>query len=314
MYEADEGCIYYPFLLRDLRGEPFWRPAVGEAYDVITPYGYGGPEFIPAREGNGPGPEREKQLYQAFYAALRRWAQENRVISEFVRFSLFSGAMPHYYGQVEHNNDNIVVNLATGPENTWMTFRHKVRKNVQTAIKGGLEVHEDPEGDRLESFLDVYYDTLKRRQAASSYFLPAGWFKQLRQNLPGRHLFFHAIHGDKVVASELVLCSRSRVYSFLGGTLEDYFPLRASDLLKARIIQWAQGREYKQFVIGGGHRPHDGIFAFKKSFAPNGILPFYTGKMVFDENVYRALCRHQRTTGRFFPEYRERETEGRRQL
>ena len=306
-HETTEGRVHYPFLLRDLRKEPFWRPEVGEAYDIITPYGYGGPEIIPGKEGKEPSPEGKKQLYREFYAEFRQWAEKNKVVSEFVRFSLSSEARPHYYGKVEHNNDNIVVDLSKDPGDAWMGFRHKVRKNVLKALSGGLEVHEDPEGQRLDSFLEVYYDTMQRRQADSSYFLPAEWFKKLRQKMPGYHMFFHAMQGDKVVASELVLYAKERVFSFLGGTLDAYYPLRASDLLKFRIMEWARRNGHKQFVIGGGHKPHDGIFAFKKSFAPNGVMPFYTGKMIFDEKKYLALCGNRNRRGSFFPEYRVRQ-------
>ena len=37
-WRSDNGCVIYPFLLRDLRGAPFHV----EAADVVTPYGYGG--------------------------------------------------------------------------------------------------------------------------------------------------------------------------------------------------------------------------------------------------------------------------------
>lgn len=296
LYESPQGSILYPFLLRNLQGEPFWRQQHGPAFDMATPYGYGGPVVI-----SGP-PTHE--LYLSFFAALRQWALQNKVITEFVRFSLFSRAHLAYYGQVQHHNDNIVVDLGLGHEELWKGFRHKVRKNVRTALAAGITIVEDRTAERLDAFLKVYHDTLGRRNAAAHYFKPAGFFRKLAATLPQHFIFFHALSGEMVVASELVLISGTRIYSYLGGTFSKSYGMRPGDLLKYHIMQWARQQGFRQFVIGGGHKPHDGIFAFKKAFAPQGIFPFHVGKMVFDHQTYHSLTSADTISDGFFPAYR----------
>jgi hypothetical protein len=56
--------------------------------------------------------------------------------------------------------------------------------------------------------------------------------------------------------------------------------------------------------MGSGYKPHDGIFAFKKSFAPEGVVPFYTGKMVFDPVTYQQLTGTAEAGEGYFPDYR----------
>ena len=96
------------------------------------------------------------------------------------------------------------------------------------------------------------------------------------------------------------------MYSYLGGTDEEYFAYRPNDFLKYHIIRWGFEHGYRQFVLGGGYGADDGIFRYKKSFAPEGIVRFYTGQAVFDSTGYDALCalRTDLPNSGFFPRYR----------
>lgn len=298
LWQGPHGRVLYPFLLRELRGEPFWRPEDGGLFDMVSPYGYGGPKVISG--------EPSQELYSAFYYDLQHWAAKQKVVSEFVRFSLFDNARLAYHGEAVHHNDNIVVDLGMSTKDLWKGFHHKVRKNVRSAQTAGLKIIEDPAGERLGEFLEVYYHTLERRGAAKDYFWPQDFLQKMLANLTQQLIFFHALHKEKVVASELVLLSATRIYSYLGGTFNEYFYLRPGDLLKYHIMLWAQERGFRQFVIGGGHKPHDGIFAFKQAFAPAGIYPFFVGKKILDREVYERLTERVGRCGVFFPEYRTR--------
>ncbi len=311
------GSIIYPFLLRNLRKEPFWNDAANNspthnspAFDITSPYGYGGPEWAPDADKPNASAEAKEINYRNFYDAFRRWANQNKVVSEFVRFCLFTNAHSAYHGTVEHNNDNIVVDLsvapntANTPDHAWKTFNSKVRKNVRTAIRNNLTAIHDTDAIHLNEFLQVYRHTLERRKASPFYYFSKQWFEKLCRQLHGRCSMFHVVHNNQIIASELVLCSKKRIYSFLGGTMHAYFHLRPSDFLKYTILQWGREAGYQQFVIGGGHKPHDGIFAFKKSFAPQDVIPFYTGKMIFDPEKYQTLIAADHTEIGFFPAYR----------
>ena len=189
-WEGEQGSVLHPFLLRELKGEPFWKPEAGEAFDMVTPYGYGGPVVIQG--------EASQSLFRDFHSALEQWASDHGVITEFVRFSLFSEAHKAYYGEVVHHNDNIVVDLSLGPEALWRGFRHKVRKNVRTARAAGITIEADPTGHRLDDFLKVYHHTLDRRKVATQYYLGRAFFERLQQTLDGHFCYFHAFHQGAV--------------------------------------------------------------------------------------------------------------------
>jgi Acetyltransferase (GNAT) domain len=290
-WRSDEGSVLYPFLLRDLRGEPFGA----DAADVITPYGYGGAFFW--------GRDRDV-VARAFWPTFDAWAAEQRVVSELVRLALFDEQLLPYPGERKQRLVNVVRDLAPNPDELWMDCEHKVRKNVKKARRAGITVELDATGERLDDFLRLYEHTLERRDAPARYRFPREFFERL----PDPHVYAHARHDGEVVSSELVLLSQLNAYSFLGGTDSEAFDLRPNDLLKWELILWAKQAGKRRFVLGGGYGPDDGIFRYKRSFAPHGLVPFFTGSRVLEPELYDELTERAGGTGEgaFFPAYRER--------
>ena len=118
-----------------------------------------------------------------------------------------------------------------------------------------------------------------------------------------------------MVSSELVLVSEERVYSFLGGTLPEAFASRPNDLLKHEVALWARSRGKRQFVLGGGYQPDDGIYRYKLAFAPGGEADFCTYRHVCLPETYDALVQARAAKAEaegeswappesFFPAYR----------
>ncbi|MEA4894594.1 MAG: GNAT family N-acetyltransferase [Oscillospiraceae bacterium] len=273
-------------------------------YDVTTPYGYGGPVITAGKS--------TEALISEYYAAWADYCRNNRIVAEFVRFHLYDNTdlSLHYPGEITQISDNVVLNLAPTIDEIWVGFEHKVRKNVKKAQRNGLAVTSDTTGEHLPDFLDIYYNTMNRNKAKSYYFFDPSYFKALNRTLKGKYVYFHVWHNEQIVSTELVLCSQNYAYSFLGGTLEDYFPMRPNDLLKYEIIRWCKETGRTVFVLGGGYHPGDGIYRYKKTFAPSDVVPFYTGRKVYYSEIYSQLIaiRSQEpefdVESQFFPLYR----------
>jgi lipid II:glycine glycyltransferase (peptidoglycan interpeptide bridge formation enzyme) len=194
----------------------------------------------------------------------------------------------------------------------FMEFEHKVRKNVNRARRTGLSVVAD-DGERLNEFLEVYRHTMDRRDASTRYYFLRDYFERLATNLAGQFKYFHVLHERRVISTELVLVSADSVYSFLGGTREEAFEHRPNDLLKVSIIEWAREQGKQHFVLGGGYRENDGIFRYKLAFAPNGAVPFFTGRRILNAAAYERLVARRLEAAAagnevvrpdFFPAYR----------
>ena len=304
LYSEGGGHVMFPFLLRDIKSEAFAPAWADKCTDITSPYGYGGP-CSPSPGGVSAS---------AFWKEFDEWAWDHGVVSEFIRFTLFSDETLPYPGQVEEKQLNVVRSLALGDEALWLDFEHKVRKNVIRARRENVQVEIDLEGHRLECFQRVYSGTMERRQAGGSYRFSAAFFRALVEGLKGQFAFFHALVGGKVVSTELVLVSRKRAYSFLGGTDKAFYAVRPNDLLKFEIIQWAKRSGLESYVLGGGYEPEDGIFRYKRSFAPDGCTPFRVGFRIHRTSEYGRLntaraewnLQHGRPPAdeRFFPRYR----------
>lgn len=303
--QTPSGFILYPFVLRPITAAHL----VGSeppAYDITSPYGYGGAFHSGADEVAAKG----------FWSAFDDFCRSRQVVSEFTRLCLFEDRRLPYPGAAERKLVNVVRDLRTPQDQMWREVDHKVRKNVNKARRLGVHIDVDETGAHLDDFLRIYRGTMDRRNARAHFYFPRGFFEAIIHELPGHFTFFHARHGGRVVSTELVLASAHTLYSYLGGTERSAFELRPNDLLKFEIFRWGQEHGKRHVVLGGGHGPDDGIFRYKRAFAPDGLVPYSVGTRVFDERSYARLVEAHQALGRcrsaewqpdpgFFPAYRQ---------
>lgn len=280
LLRTDGGAILYPFVLRPLGALPW---AAGEdGGDVTTPYGYGGAFHWGRTAATRSGADE-------FWAAYGAWARERAVVSSFARLSLFPEEILPFPGTVRDVQRNIVRPLDPDDDALWMDYEHKVRKNVKRARTEGVTTTVDLAGEQMPLFADLYLETMARRDASASYRFDLAFFEALAAHLRGSYALFFAHAGGVAVSAELVLLSPTHAYSFLGGTRAAAFPLRPNDLLKHEIIRWARETGRTHFVLGGGFRPDDGIFRYKRAFAPRGEVMFRVGEWTHDVDRYGDL-------------------------
>lgn len=296
--------VLFPFILRPVATEP-WADPDEVSWDLIGPYGYGGAFASGCLSQTQPD----------FFDQLDRWLDVHSVVTSFVRMTLFPAQVLPFRGQVTPKALNVIRDLGPAPDDLWRDYEHKVRKNVSRAREAGLVFEIDPYGRGLDDFLGIYYATMDRRDAAASYYFPKEFFESIVEDLPGQFVFAHVRQGERIVSTELALVSADHAYSFLGGTLPEAFPMRPNDLLKHELFLWARRLGKKAFVLGGGYEGTDGIYRYKRSFAPGGVVDFHIGTAVHDSDAYERLVARRRSwelgrgstwepeTG-FFPAYR----------
>lgn len=266
------------------------------AFDAVTPYGYGGFWL----EGGD---------YQGVLNDYEAYCRDEGFISEFVRFHLLTDYKDYFRGTVETHTHNIIRPLQMPLDDIMADFEHKVRKNLKRAEASGLTIEIDTTGEKLDDFLGVYYSTMERTGAKKDFYFAKEIFEAFNQ-MRGNFAYFNVLSEGKIISTELVIYGRENCYSFLGGTLQDYFSLRPNEFLKVEIIKWAKGIGLKNFILGGGYGSDDGIFHYKKSLSPNGIYNFYIGKKIFNQEKSRQLTDMRKAAGEaeldenFFPPYR----------
>lgn len=301
----------YPFNVLDLAQLPFARQfSDAPGVDVISPYGYGGATC--EDDANRQGVE------EALEQALSEFFVRMNVVSEFVREDLFQQHLiPRRDSERLVVQPNIVVDLRVSPEERWQRYSPKVRRYMCRAAEAGIRIRIGDADEYLEPFIDVYYGTMKRQNASGYYFFAKEDLRRLHDSLKPSGGIQYALASleDRVISAQLLLFSTDTMYSFLSGTDETYFKLRPFEFLKQHVITWGHEHGYASFVLGGGLKPNDGLFQFKRKFEPRGLMDFCVRRIVWDRERYDSLVaareawevdmgRVWRPEPDFFPAYR----------
>ena len=299
LHNSDHNLlVLLPFIYRKI----YWENEETGYYDIISPYGFVGPILNSGID--------EKTMKQ-FWEQVDKWYLENNVVSEFIRFNFdnnylgFTGAMvptlKMVCGKIREENEQ------------WYNFKPKVRNNVRKARSYGLKAkvyYKKIKKSRIKAFYEIYCKTMDRHNAESRYRYTLDFFKEFITNNPKSCALAFTFKGKKAVSVELLLLSDKVVYSFLGGSDEDYFYARPNDLLKLKVMNWARKKDFEYYFLGGGKVEKDSLYHYKKSFFPKDQdYTFYTGRKILNKEIYNALVQSnpvasKSATNEFFPLYR----------
>jgi lipid II:glycine glycyltransferase (peptidoglycan interpeptide bridge formation enzyme) len=116
-----------------------------------------------------------------------------------------------------------------------------------------------------------------------------------------------------LAAAALVSEYRGIVQYIYGGVEEELYSLSPLKSLLDHVRRWSRSRGDSVLHLGGGRGAReDSLFYFKAGFSGRRH-PFYTGRWILNQELYRRLSEERRTQGRelkknldgnFFPAYR----------
>jgi CelD/BcsL family acetyltransferase involved in cellulose biosynthesis len=293
--ENGNAVVLYPFAKRDL-GRLTAFPEFSGRYDITGLYGRGG---VVAGQAT-PGTLAE------FHAAMADYCRTSGIICGFDRFHPVmaneSQASPET--RVMDIGGFVVVDLRPDLDAIQESFKSSVRKDIRKAERNEVRCFNEADDAHLPDFLDIYHATMARNAASEFYYFTAEYFETLCRTIPGQFHLFYAVAADQIVSCELVLLHGKYAHSFLGGTRREALPLSANPMLKWEIIRTLKARGCEHFLLGGGTQPDDGIFHFKKAYAPEGVLPSRIGGTIWDHDTYRQLREAMTAAGVAIPEKR----------
>ena len=279
-YSDDTGAVLlYPFVLRRTSALVA-LPAAELLADTVSLYGRGG---VVGEAG--------AESIAAFHLELSAYMASHQVFCSFNRMHPVIGneRLSPASTKLLNVGGFVIVNLCPSMEDIASRFKASVRKGIRKAERNDVKCFVELNCDHLPEFLDIYYQTMERNGASEFYYFPKVFFERLPELLPGMFSFVYAQMGKKIVSCELVLHCDDYSHSFLGGTLSEALPLAANSMLKFEICKEMKAIGCKYFLLGGGQEPDDGIFNFKKSYAPDGIYQSLVGGTIWNMQVYEAL-------------------------
>ena len=299
-YSGPEGEIIHQFILRKIPGE-----FLGDWFDIITPYGYGGPLI----QTLAAGYER-KQLVDAFSKAFEQYCFEHRIVSEFVRFHpiLNNAADFGSVYEVLFNRHTLGTNLKDYRDPVAIEFSKSCRKVVRQALNKGVSWRITKSPQNLETFKKIYYATMDRNCAGEYYYFDDSYFEECLRELNENIILVEAIYCDETVAAGLYFIFNKTIHAHLSGTLTEFLDLSPAYILKYGAVLWGKENGYELIHYGGGKSTdsQDSLYKFKQKFSEATKFDFYVGKKIWNEEMYDKLCSLQNKTGalNFFPAYR----------
>lgn len=300
-YTGPEGCVKHQFILREIPIEMEGRPW----YDIVTPYGYGGPVIESVAESSS-----REALVQAFQRAFSQYCFEQRIVAEFVRFhplirNAEDFAKPYQAACIRHT---LGTNLKDYDDPIVAEFSKSCRKSIRQALRKGVTWRITACPKQIDVFKEIYYATMDRNSAGDYYYFDEEYFTHCLEWFWDRLLFVEAVYEEKTIAAGLYFISGTTIHIHLSGTRSEYLHLSPAYVLRYAAALWGKEHGYHVIHHGGGrsNARNDQLFAFKKQFAQVTEFEFWVGRKIWNPEIYNALCEIHGTEkdSAFFPAYR----------
>lgn len=283
------------------------RLAEGKYFDITTPYGYGGWLI----EGN-----QKDRLFKDFEC----WCRDNGIVAEFVRYHpmLENQAGVEDYYAVSPLGETVAIDL-TCPNQIFSNMSSKNRNVIRKATKNDVEIYQARNPEIFETFRAIYNETMDRDKAEPYYYFRREFYESICHDLPEHAQVFYAVYEGRVIAASIMLTCNGYMNYHLSGSVREYRPLAATNLLLYRAALWGSANGCRTLYLGGGvGSGEDSLFKFKRAFYKGDLHRFYIGKKIYDKEQYDQICKvagvdshsDDLTISGFFPEYRAQDMRG----
>ncbi len=244
-------------------------------------------------------------------AALVATLRDEGLVTAFVRLHpLLPAPLPVLgrYGTLVRHGETVSMDLTVSVEEMWRQTRSDHRNHINRARRAGTRVLFD-DWDRLDEWVAVYHDNMRRVGAGSYYFFTGAHLAALREAVGDRMHLAIAVEGDEVVGGNTFFEHDGIATGYVSSTRRARHRY-ADELLYDEVRRWCKQRGDTVFHLGGGKGGScDSLFSYKAGFSPRRH-PFHTWRVVADSGAYRRLVRERRPgadpadRSGMFPSYR----------
>lgn len=260
-------------------------------YDWTSPYGYGGPLI----DGNWT-----VEWMQTAMEEVTQYAKKHHIVSQFFRYHplLQNHKFMETMSKVIYMKKTVYIDTSSeGMIKANMTSNN--RNTVRKAEKNGIKIIFDS-GERMDSFIEIYNETMKCHEADTYYYFQNQYFDYLRNNLAKNMIFGYALYEEKIISASIFLYNELFMHYHLSGTLSDYRNLGAANLILTEAAFWAEKHGISKFHLGGGVEMEDSLLNFKKRFNKNGLIDFCIGCNIFLQNEFDFLVESRKKEDKTF--------------
>lgn len=273
-------------------------------FDIVTPYGYGGPLIENCQESS------RQELAAAFHEAFHEYCREQNIVSEFIRFQPVIDNAPDFIGcyEVIYIRNTVGTNLKEYEDPVQKEFSKSTRKNIRKAIEAGVEFRVTESPKDVKEFQDIYYATMRRNKADTYYYFDDDYFRKLIKYFGENMLLVEAFYEGQVIGAGLNFVYDRIIHTHLSGTLEEFHHLSPAYILQYALAVWGKENGIDLIHDGGGRTNSldDNLYLFKKQFGKNTGFKFHIGRKIWNQEIYDELCKaaEEEPEADFFPAYR----------
>ncbi|WP_046174496.1 GNAT family N-acetyltransferase [Domibacillus indicus] len=302
--ESSENFALYPYLLREIP-----EAVQGKSYfDIVTPYGYGGPLY------SHSSLQKDGGFVQRFRKAFSQYCQSEGIVSEFVRFHpyLNNDKGLEEYMLITPVGDIVYNNLEIPEEQIWENIASSKKRRIKKAKKNDVDVlfvdGKDITPEDVTTFHSIYTETMDKKNASPFYYFSRSFFQSYFRVLAPCVTLAYAVHSGRIISVNLILAGGEFATIHLSASLKEFLPLCPNCYLRYECILWAKKKGYRFIDHGGGKEKGDSLFAYKRQFS-NSLTEYKVGKKIHLDHIYEALSARlpidrEGEQAAFFPEYR----------
>ena len=277
------GTVQHLFIRREiptkLEGQVF--------YDLVTPYGYGGPRIVSGHHGN------RLELAAAFQQAFGEYCLENNIVSEFVRFHPIVKNHLDFSQcyELSFKRNTIQTQLAGIDDPILTEYSASCRRDIRHGLKAGVEYRVIDHPEDLEDFKELYHSTMQRNYAEAIYYFDDEYFQNCMDLLSDNLVVVEVTYQGSVIGMSRNFVCGDYIHVHLTGTRQEYHHLAPAYILQYALALWGKDQGKTLIHHGGGRtgEPDDKLYLFKKKFGRNEEFEYYVGNKVWNPAVYELL-------------------------
>jgi len=300
-WSDDNIKVFWTHLIRYIKKIGLYKDF--NYFDLVTPYGYGGPLIFKKTENE----ENVKKSLKKFFDEYIEIAKKNNYICEFIRFHPLLKNWEPFKELIDsiYLNDIIVLDLTQDYEDIWRNMAKKTRYYTKKALEEFEEiiVTDNPSDGEINDFVSLYSKTMDKNKAPRKYYFS---FDFIKKHFNFKTLLIYCKNKDNILGSSAMFIEGKWIMHYHLSSTNYYFKTSPSRAVLWTAIKRAKEKGLRWFHFGGGRATNDSLFDFKKGFSKN-YLPFYIGKIIFNEEIYNklnALNPLSIENPNFFPLYR----------
>lgn len=285
VYEEDKKIFAYPFMKT--------KVSINTDYsDISSVYGYTGPLTN----------STEESFLKKVWGEFDEWAQSEKIIADFTRFSIFvnNKLYAHPDCEVIANRPSAISYLYEDETEFFKSLNSKTRNMIRKAQKLGLVAKElDPLSSK-DQFKLLYNKTMERNKATTFFNYEDDYYDLLLKLPKGEVRIFGVFHLEQLVSVAMALAYKENALYHLGANLSEYSNLGSGNLVMYEMSRNLGLKGVRFLTVGGGRTTHkdDSLFLFKKNNA-SSTDNFHIGKRIINPIRYQEVVElWQQKTGK----------------